>query len=301
MEPEWHLEWKTVTVNGRSANYGEAGDGEPFVFLHGFGLRDQTYKRALSRLVRLGVRVVAPSLPGFGGTAALARHDTTIEGYAAWVGEFCRTVGLDGPVMMAGHSFGGAVAIRTAHDHAELVRILVLINSVGGSIWKEAGIESAEEARHLAERPLWSWGWHIPFDVARRKVVQAALPTIIADAGRNLVRNPRAFLRAGSIARTADLRTELAELNDRGLPIVVLWGAEDRILPTASLDALVEAGGGEPEVVEGSHAWLLADPDAFGEVMTNVVAYAEHERRRERARYRWTDRVRSLFRRSDSP
>lgn len=297
MEPEWHLEWKTAVVNDRPVHYGEAGDGEPFVFLHGFGLREQTYKRALSRLVRLGVRVVAPSLPGFGGTTALDGDDTTIEGYAAWVGEFCRTVELDGPVMMAGHSFGGAVAIRTAHDHPDLVRILVLINSVGGSIWKEAGVESPEEARHLAERPLWSWGWHVPFDVAKRKVVQAALPTIIADAGRNLLRNPRAFLRAGSIARTADLRAELAELNDRGLPIVVLWGSEDRILPAASLDALVAACGGEPEVVEGSHAWLLADPDAFGEVMTNVVAYAEHERRRERARTRWTDRVRDLIRR----
>ena len=29
------------------------------------------------------------------------------------------------------------------------------------------------------------------------------------------------------------------------------------------------------EVVEGNHSWLLADPDAFGEVMTNVVGVAK--------------------------
>ncbi|MCZ7530745.1 MAG: alpha/beta fold hydrolase [Acidimicrobiia bacterium] len=296
MEPEWHLEWKRITVGGAEVRYGEAGDGEPFVFLHGFGLREKTYKRALGRLVPLGIRVVAPSLPGFGGTAPLPGDDTTIESYARWVVEFCAAIELDGPVMMAGHSFGGGVAIRTAHDHPQLVRLLVLINSVGGSVWKEAGVGSDEEARHLADRPLWSWGLHAPFDVARRKVVQAALPTILADAGRNLIRHPGAFWRAGRLARTADLRDELVELNARGLPIVVLWGTEDRILPAASLDALVKAMGGEPEVVKGSHAWLLADPDAFGEVMTNVVAYAEHERTRERRRTRWTDRLRARWR-----
>jgi hypothetical protein len=34
---------------------------------------------------------------------------------------------------------------------------------------------------------------------------------------------------------------------------------------------------GEPETVtiEGGHAWLIADPDTFGEVMTNVVGIVE--------------------------
>ncbi len=278
----WHLEWKRIEVQGRRAGYGEAGTGLPVVFLHGFGLRDRTYKRALRRLVQRGLRVLAPSLPGFGDTAPLPASESTIPGYAGWVRAFLTAVGIQEPVPLVGHSFGGGVAIRAAYDHPDHVRLLVLINSIGGGIWQEAGIDDEEAERHLAERPLWHWGAHLPFDVAKRKVVQAALPVIATDVTRNLFRNPRAFFRASRLARTADLREELAVLKDRGLPIVVLWGAEDKILPVASLDALVEAAGSDVEVIEGSHAWLLADPDAFGEVMTNVLEVAEYEWERER-------------------
>lgn len=67
---DW-LDWKQTTVDGRAAEYGEAGTGSPAVFLHGWGLDHKVYKRALSRLVRAGLHVHAPALPGFGGTAAL--------------------------------------------------------------------------------------------------------------------------------------------------------------------------------------------------------------------------------------
>lgn len=299
----WHLDWKHVDVQGRTAGYGEAGTGLPVVFLHGFGLRERTYKRALRRLVQRGLRVLAPSLPGFGDTAALPRSDSTLPGYADWVQAFLEAVDIDGPVPLVGHSFGGGVAIRTAYDHPDRVRLLVLINSVGGGIWQAAGLDEGDAERHLAERPLWHWGFHAPFDVARRKVVQAALPVILTDAARNLARNPRAFVRAGRLARTADLRAELATLKERRLPVVVLWGTEDKILPVASLDALVEATGSDAEVIEGSHAWLLADPDAFGEVMTNVLAVAEHEWEREQRKHERRRRLRprQLFERMRNP
>ena len=40
------------------------------------------------------------------------------------------------------------------------------------------------------------------------------------------------------------------------------------------IDALCNAIGREGEVVSGAHSWLLADPDAFGEVMTNILDVA---------------------------
>ena len=64
---DW-LTWKRIKVGTGSAMYGEAGTGSPVLFLHGWGLDHKVYKRALSRLVATGVRVLAPALPGFGGT-----------------------------------------------------------------------------------------------------------------------------------------------------------------------------------------------------------------------------------------
>src|SRR5207245_1941550 len=65
------------------------------------------------------------------------------------------------------------------------------------------------------------------------------------------------------------------------LPVVVLWGDKDTIIPRASFDALCAAIGSEGAVVAGKHSWLLADPDAFGEVMTNAVAVAKLARELE--------------------
>lgn len=275
--PDWHLRWSQIEVQGRRASYGEAGSGTPFMFLHGWGLSDRTYKRALGRLARLGVRVVAPSLPGFGGTAPLPARDFSLEGYARWVDDFRAALGIDGPWYLGGHSFGGGVAVVTAHRHADDLRLLVLVNSIGGSVWK-AGPGPDSHPRHLADRPLWDWGLHFPYDVAGPRTFRAVVPVILRDMTRNLLRDPIGFIRVGRMAGAANLLDELEDLRRRELPIVVLWGDEDRVLPAASMDAMVAAIGRDPEVVSGSHGWLLEDPDRFGEIMTNVVGVAEAAR-----------------------
>lgn len=272
-----HLVWKRVEVDGRPALYGVAGEGLPVVFLHGWGLGQRSYKRSLKRLVSMGVRVIAPALPGFGGTADLPADRFHLPGYAAWVNQFLDAIGIEEPVFLIGHSFGGGVAIQTAHDQPERVRFLVLINSIGGSAWSSAG----GIVKTMAERPLWDWGIHFPRDIFPLRQVTRVVPRLLEDALPNAVRNPTAFFRVANLARSADLTAELEELKRRKLPVVVLWGSQDTIIPRASFDALCAAIGSPGEVLPGNHSWLLADPDAFGEVMTNVVKVADVARRYE--------------------
>ena len=266
-EAGW-LTWKRTEVDGRVAVYGEAGEGPPVVFLHGWGLDHKAYKRALSRLVTAGVHVVAPALPGFGGTAALPRRSADLGDFVRWVALFLDEVGVREPALIMGHSFGGGVAIGFAHDHLDRTRALVLINSIGGSAWTHKG----STIRSMAERPLWDWGIHFPSDIFPARQARKVLPVIVAEALPNLLRDPRAFWAAAGVARRADLTTELEELRQRGLPVVVLWGRKDEIITQDSFDAMCLALG-SPHVitVPGTHSWLIADPDAFGEVMTNVL------------------------------
>ena len=127
----------------------------------------------------------------------------------------------------------------------------------------------------MAERPLWDWGIHFPRDVLPLPQIRRVLPVILEDALPNVVRNPLAMWKVANLARRADLTAELEELKRRKLPVVVLWGDKDKIIPRASFEALCQAIGSEGEVVAGNHSWLLADPDAFGEVMTNVMEVAK--------------------------
>ena len=247
------------------------GTGPSIVFLHGWGLSGRTYRAALNQLLARGFRVWAPALPGFDGSRALAPGTGDLAQYASWVDTFLATVGVTEPVVMMGHSFGGGVAIQTAHDWPERVGGLVLINSIGGSVWRRDG----SLVKSIAQRPLWDWGLHFPSDVLPLRQLRRVLPVILEAAIPNAVRDPRAFWHAATVARYADLTGELQELKARRLPVVVLWGERDELVTRASFDALCESLGDPLSVtVAGSHSWLLADPDTFGEVITNVIPVA---------------------------
>jgi len=263
-------------VQGRTASYGTAGEGVPLVLLHGWALGQHTYRDVISTLADQGCRVIAPALPGFGGSADLPGDDFSMRGYAQWVADLLDNIGLEEPAIVVGHSFGGGVSVRFAHDHRDRVRSLVLVNSIGGSSWR-----SGRTLRSITERPLWDWGLHFPGDVWPLRQATRVLPVVAEDLLPNLVRNPRAIVKVANLARRADLRSELETLRDSGLPISIIWGTRDGIIPRESFEALCVASGVEGTVVEGSHSWLLADPARFGEIITNDVNVARAARELE--------------------
>ena len=283
-------------VQGRPAAYSMAGEGMPVVLLHGWALAQHTYRRVIEEIAEQGCMVIAPSMPGFGGSGDLGGEAFSLAGYATWIADLLDVLEIDEPAVLVGHSFGGGVAIKLAHDMPSRVRSLVLVNSIGGSAWR-----SGRTLRSISERPLWDWGLHFPGDVWPVRQATRVLPVVVEDLLPNLLRNPRAIVRVANLARRADLRTELEALRDRGMPITILWGTRDGIIPRESFEALCVASGVEGTVVEGSHSWLLADPSHFGEVITNDVRVAQAARDLERSldhtKQRGLRRVPSLRRR----
>lgn len=293
------LRWHRLRVGGRPAACLEAGSGQTVVLLHGWGLSHHVYRDAVRRLAEDGVRVLAPALPGFGGTARLPGDRSDLRGYAEWVAAFLDAMEVHEPVLLVGHSFGGAVATVTAHAYPARVGALVLVNAVGGAAWTS----DDEGVRPMTDRPLWDWGWNFSIDVRNPRRMARVLPVIVSEALPNLVLDPRAFVRAARLARDADLTEELNDLHRRGLPVVIVWSPRDTVVTEASVDALREALADAHTIsVPGGHSWLLGDPDRFGEVMTNVVAVAEKARWLDagRARRMWRRvRARAPRRRSD--
>jgi pimeloyl-ACP methyl ester carboxylesterase len=262
------LDWSRTVVQGRPASYGHAGRGPVVVFLHGWALSDHTYRRSLNQLSRQGFRVLAPALPGFGGTAPLPASQFDLAGYADWVAAFLRAARVRGPVTLVGHSFGGGVAIKVAHDHPKRVARLVLVNSIGGATWTRRG----ETSRAMSERPVWDWGLHLTTHTLSTRGLLRVLPVIAADAVPNAMRHPRTLWHVGRLARAADLSVELEALKARRLPVVILWGREDTVVPQACAESLIEALH-DPRVVTvtGDHSWMIDEPGRFVEVLTNVL------------------------------
>ncbi len=263
------IAWRTITVEKRPTSYGVGGAGTPVLFLHGWAMTHRAYLRPLSQLTRNHLRVFAPALPGFGGTADLPVGQRSLAGYARWVWRFCEAADIPTPITVVGHSFGGGVAIQSAHDFDSLASRLVLVNSIGGSKWTDGrGV-----IRASIERPLWDWGLHLQTDLTMSREATRVLPVITREAVPNILRNPRAVWRVAHLARTADLEEELAELRARRLPIVIVWSTRDTVIPESTLLSL-RTSLGDPELVTvpGGHSWLIGAPAEFGEIITNIVS-----------------------------
>lgn len=258
------LEWRRTWIEDRPTCYGVAGEGPPVVFLHGWLVGYRSYRAGLALLLQSGCRVLAPALPGFGGTADLRSRRFSLAGYADWLESFLRTVRLEGPALVVGHSFGGGVAIKTAERHPDLVSGLVLINAIGGGRWSRDG-------SHQDERPLWDWWRGLPGDVFPLQQSLTVLPRLAEEAVPNLLRNPRAIWQVAQMIRRTDLVRELRIVRDSGLPVDVVWSERDNLVPRAAHDAMCEALGVEGTVLDGSHSWLMADADLFARLVLDAL------------------------------
>lgn len=253
----------TVWVRDQPIHYLSAGEGHPVVFVHGWALSEHSYRAAIHGIVDAGAKVYAPALPGFGGTTVLPVGQRTLVGYAAWLAEFLSEVDAPAPATVIGHSFGGGVALQLAHDFPDLVDKLVLVDSIGGS------------SRHASDpsrrRPWWDWGLHLSASTLSVESLTKVVPVVATDAVANALRNPSALWHVGRIAREADLEAELAELRRRRLPIFVLWGRQDTVLPLAAAKATMVDEEAGVVTVPGDHNWLISNPRLFAEMMTNVL------------------------------
>lgn len=127
----------TVTVNGISANVSETGEGEPVVLLHSGAGEARDWRRFQAEFPA-GYRCAALDLYGCGRTPAWPGPSAlTIDDQAELVAALARSLG--GPVHLCGHSYGGAVALRLAVTHPELVRSLSLVEPQCYPLLREAG------------------------------------------------------------------------------------------------------------------------------------------------------------------
>ncbi|MDV6278632.1 alpha/beta fold hydrolase [Rhodococcus erythropolis] len=246
-----------------------AGQGPPVLFLHGWGLTPHTYRPAVERLADNGVQVFAPVLPGFGGTTELPPAQRNLPGYARWVEQFLDAAGIDEPVTIVGHSFGGGIAIQSAHDLPRRVARLVLVNSVGGGAWAPRG----QLTRSIRERPLRDWAASGVLEALSAHAPLPVMASMTTAAVANLLRNPRALWRSAQLARFADLRRELDELANRNLPVALIWGHNDKVIPPTSFQSMTRTlRHALIFTVAGTHGWLISDPDTFGDVTKHVFA-----------------------------
>lgn len=87
----------------------QQGEGKDLVFLHGYLSSKESFYPQINYFSR-HFRVMAPDLPGFGGSELIPAAWSVGE-YADWLEGFLKERGIVFPCVIA-HSFGGRVAIK---------------------------------------------------------------------------------------------------------------------------------------------------------------------------------------------
>lgn len=211
----------------RLACVSDGNDGRaPVILLHGFG-GDHTVWRAVSVELAKHRGVLAFDLPGHGGSRSWQELGTAVVDAKAVAAELDRR-SLE-RVHLVGHSLGGAVAALVAMRVPERIASLTLLAPGGfGAEINDRLLKRYAVARGAATlTPLLEqfFGWSNP-------VTPAFIDEMVADRA-----DPRATEIFAEIAgeifkggRQGVLpREKLAALD---CPVKVLWGTQDRVLPT---------------------------------------------------------------------
>jgi pimeloyl-ACP methyl ester carboxylesterase len=113
-----------VRAGGIDTFYLDAGSGPPVILLHGLGATNASMLPTLWDLAR-DHRVLAPDLPGFGGSAKPIRsYDFPF--FARWLDAFMEAVGIRRADLI-GNSLGGRIALEAGLSIPRRVNRMVLL------------------------------------------------------------------------------------------------------------------------------------------------------------------------------
>ncbi len=222
------------TRSAGSLQYHVGGEGEPLLLLHGLSGSTGNWVELLPDLLTR-YRVLAVDLPGHAGSGPLPRGASTADFAAVAAAVLDAEAG--GPALVAGHSFGGLVALRLARSRPELVRGLLLVSPAG-----IASSTRVAEAIAIASTTIRPGRLVSPFRnrYAERAWYRRALfrPWFVSDAVALTPRATRGLLDAQrehsdtkGAARAMVADDPRRDLGAISCPVVVLWGARDPQLP----------------------------------------------------------------------
>ena len=220
--------FEQIEVDGIRVRYARRGTeaGTPVLFIHGFGGDLNNWLFNLDAIAEAHP-VIALDLPAH-GQSTITLAGTTLSAQAAFVGKFMEAIDV-AKAHLVGHSMGGGVAAQIAVDAPAKVASLALIDSAGFGDEVNAdytdGFVTAESRREL-------------------KPVAELLFADTTLVSRQLLDDLLKYKRLDGVSEALGaLGTELfgdgrqreqpgKALGDFDKPVLMIWGSEDRIIPS---------------------------------------------------------------------
>ncbi len=253
-----------VDIGGTRVHYlraGAEGSGPTHLLIHPMGTGSWSWMDVIGPLATTGL-VIAPDLPGSGRSRPLHRGAGGIFGAARFLDDFATALGIE-RMVVHGHSMGGLVGGVFAGRVPDRIERLVLTSAPLPGLPDPPPLPGAWSVGLRVARPvadiLVGAGLRLKADAWRRRVddrdpslgtelsrMSPELLSLVADEIGRLVLRWRvegavdaalAVFRALTVdeARTRDALDAIVA------PTLLLWGADDRVIPQRLIDEVEAA------------------------------------------------------------
>jgi pimeloyl-ACP methyl ester carboxylesterase len=235
----------------------DSGAGPPVLLLHGFPATRGLWKEVAPRLVAGGFRAIAPDLIGYGGSPDAP--DVGMAGQAALLLELLDELGIDQAAVVA-HDVGTAAAQILTVLAPKRVRRLVLMDGVYETEWAMGAVQSIRDSDPAQAARLQ------PVLARTLRSIRDLLPAYAGEAGgRRLIHAARCLDPRQTEGITARLRAT-------GVPVRVVWGAEDGFLAVETVGRpLAQALGVDITVIPGGHFLPLDNPEGVSRALLGFL------------------------------
>jgi len=232
--------------------------------IHGYFAGGAVYWRESARLAHnLGLKVVNPSLPGFGGSDPIAWRDLSMDAMAKKVLGLMDFLEIE-RALLFGHSMGGCVAIKIATLAPSRVLGIVYRDGAATPSWRQRNGLVAKalypvgpDLAMLLDLAVGAF-LDVPDLVAGR--VASTIKAVLPDLGKN-VRYIGNTIPVGALLFGTNLTKEVKMIAQNGdIPILAEWGSLDQITPPYTAKEFSEVSGQPILWVPGGHSWMLARP-----------------------------------------
>jgi pimeloyl-ACP methyl ester carboxylesterase len=254
------MESRSLDVGGVRMRWEEEGEGHSVVFIHGIPTSPRLWRHVIPGMQ--GARSMAWEMVGYGASIEEGwDRNTSVAKQADYLASWMREVGLDS-AFLVGHDLGGGVAQILAVRHPELVRGIVLMNSICYDSWPIPSVKAmgamgpaVERLPNSVFRQVYSAFLHRGHDNRER-------------AKESIVEHWPYYERAGGAAamirqaRSLNVNDTLAivdQIPNLNVPARLVWGAADQFQKIGYGYRLAYELGASIERIEGGKHFVPED------------------------------------------
>ncbi len=229
------LEWKQTKLQGQEIHWGEGGSGPALIFLHGIGASSYSWSLLWPLLINK-YRVFVLDLPGFGLSPVLEKK-WSLDGISSLLKDFIHEQGLKNYVLI-GSSMGGAIALRLAQLDEGNCRGLIALAPATSPKLTPLPLAWLSYFHPILKPVVGTWF----IKHALKRVRAGTTPVTDLDLAHyhrpysSNSRNVANFLAATQVLRDRRMPALFESLK---IPVLVLYGRQDRLVPVKVVEDLV--------------------------------------------------------------